>query len=91
MQFIINTTSFKNPFWGTIKETFEKVTRFYETDWIYHAKPVPGSREGVQALKELGFRLVIVTARHQDTKDRSWEWVNKHFPGACGLYTTSST
>ncbi|KAF4572587.1 hypothetical protein EYR36_007095 [Pleurotus pulmonarius] len=71
----------KNPFWGTPAETYEKVKKFYATDRIYQAPPVPGAREGVQSLKDMGFRLVIVTARTQDVAEPSWKWVDKHFPG----------
>lgn len=72
----------KNPYWGTVKEMFDKVGDFYKTDRIYHTTLVPGAREGIQALKDMGFRLIIVTARPEDA-DRSWKWVSKHFPGLC--------
>ncbi|KAJ6626854.1 hypothetical protein B0H10DRAFT_2295792 [Mycena sp. CBHHK59/15] len=71
----------KNPFWGTLQETFEKVKEFYSTDAIFHAIPVPGAREGVQTLIDLGYKLVIVTARTPDVAEASWEWVEKYFPG----------
>ncbi|KAK0456416.1 hypothetical protein EV421DRAFT_1752347 [Armillaria borealis] len=71
----------KNPFWGTPKQTFHKVKAFYETPKIFEAEPVPGAREGTLSLKEMGFKLIIVTARAPDTADQSWIWVNKHFPG----------
>ncbi|KAJ7139714.1 hypothetical protein C8R44DRAFT_765240 [Mycena epipterygia] len=71
----------KNPFWGTPQETFDKVKDFYSTDAIFQAAPVPGAREGVQALKDMGYKLVIVTARTSEIADASWEWVEKHFPG----------
>ncbi|KAG6866031.1 hypothetical protein C0991_009440 [Blastosporella zonata] len=71
----------KNPFWGTPEETFIKVKQFYATDRIFNTSVVPGAREGVQALKDMGFRLVIVTARTEDNADESWEWTNKHYPG----------
>ncbi|TFK36813.1 hypothetical protein BDQ12DRAFT_685924 [Crucibulum laeve] len=71
----------KNPFWGTPKVTFDKVKEFYSTDMIYRTKPVPGAREGVQTLRDMGYRLIIVTARAEDHADESWQWVNKHFPG----------
>ena len=61
--------------------TFDKVKEFYMTDLIYQAKPVPGAKEGVQTLRELGYRLVIVTARAEDHADESWKWVDQHFPG----------
>ncbi|KAJ6604220.1 hypothetical protein DFH09DRAFT_1442244 [Mycena vulgaris] len=72
----------KNPFWGTIQETFDKVKEFYSTDAIFQAIPVPGAREGVQSLKDMGYNLVIVTARTPEVADASWEWVEKYFPGA---------
>ncbi|TFK76771.1 hypothetical protein BDN72DRAFT_754560 [Pluteus cervinus] len=70
----------KNPFWGTVAETFQKVQDFYASHRIYKAKPVPGSREGIQTLRDMGFRLIIVTARSPDVAEHSWEWVNNHFP-----------
>ncbi|KAG7450155.1 uncharacterized protein BT62DRAFT_927464 [Guyanagaster necrorhizus] len=71
----------KNPFWGTPKQTFDKVKAFYQTPRIFQADPVPGAREGTLSLKDMGFKLIIVTARAPDTADESWMWVNKHFPG----------
>ncbi|KAG6844335.1 hypothetical protein H0H87_007693 [Tephrocybe sp. NHM501043] len=78
---VLSQTNQMNPFWGTPQETFIKVKEFYATDRIFNTNIVTGSREGVQALKIMGFRLVIVTARTEDNADESWEWVNKHFPG----------
>lgn len=52
--------------------------------------PIPGAREGIQTLKDMGFRLVIVTARQEDKADESWNWVTKHFPGT-KVSSTDST
>ncbi|PFH54767.1 hypothetical protein AMATHDRAFT_169464 [Amanita thiersii Skay4041] len=71
----------KNPFWGTPAETSKKVKAFYAGDYIYTALPVVGAKEGVQALKDMGYKLIIVTARLEDTADKSWIWVDKYFPG----------
>ncbi|KAK7468584.1 hypothetical protein VKT23_003088 [Stygiomarasmius scandens] len=71
----------KNPYWGGLQETFDKVREFYETKQIFEATPVPGAREGVNTLRDMGFRLVIVTARSTDVKEESWKWVQKWFPG----------
>ncbi|KAJ7462802.1 hypothetical protein B0H11DRAFT_2054418 [Mycena galericulata] len=70
----------KNPFWGTPQETFEKVKEFYSTDAIFQATPVPGAREGIQSLKDMGYNLVIVTARTPEVADATWEWVEKYYP-----------
>lgn len=69
----------KNPFWGSPSVTHGKVRRFYETNWIEHVPPIPGAKEGVVALRRMGYRLVIVTARSKETEHASWKWVNRHF------------
>lgn len=71
----------QNPYWGTLEETFRKVGEYYKAGRIHQTDPVEGAREGIQALKDMGFRLIIVTARLEDAADESWEWVTKHFPG----------
>ncbi|KAK1222901.1 hypothetical protein PQX77_014230 [Marasmius sp. AFHP31] len=71
----------KNPYWGPIQTTFEKVRDYYATRRIFEARPVDGAREGIQALRDMGFRLIIVTARSQDVHEDSWHWVDKWFPG----------
>ncbi|KAM6498390.1 hypothetical protein JOM56_006338 [Amanita muscaria] len=71
----------KNPFWGTPKETMIKVAKFYSTDWIHTTQLVPGAKEGLQALKDMGYRLIIVTARDKLVAVKSRVWVEKYFPG----------
>lgn len=51
------------------------------TDRLDKAPTVPGALEGLTKLKELGFRLVVVTARQRRELDRSVRWIEKHFPG----------
>ena len=52
----------KNPFWGTPEETMAKIKEFYGPDnedyTLLHAPPVPGAREGVQALKDMGYKVI---------------------------------
>ncbi|KAE9383661.1 hypothetical protein BT96DRAFT_1027113 [Gymnopus androsaceus JB14] len=71
----------KNPYWGSLETTHAKVRDFYASMRLFDAAPVPGAREGVQTLRDLGFKLVIVTARGSDIKEDSWKWVEKWFPG----------
>lgn len=71
----------KNPGWGTPDETFRKVEEFYATDRLDKAKPVPGALEALKKLKEMGFRLVVVTARQRRELDRSVRWIETHYPG----------
>ncbi|KAJ6602133.1 hypothetical protein B0H10DRAFT_2027097 [Mycena sp. CBHHK59/15] len=50
--------------------------------WEYGPRlPVPGAREGIQALRDMSYKLVIVTARTAEVADGSWEWVEKYVPG----------
>ncbi|KAJ3835417.1 hypothetical protein F5878DRAFT_628007 [Lentinula raphanica] len=71
----------KNPYWGGLRETYQKVKDFYASMQLYDAAPVPGAREGVQDLRDMGYKLIVVTARGSDVKEESWDWVNKWFPG----------
>lgn len=70
----------QNPGWGTPDETFRKVEEFYETDRLDKALPISGALEGLKKLKELGFRIVVVTARQKRELDRSVRWIEKHYP-----------
>ena len=81
MRSAFSNAKIKNPFWGTLKETFENVEDFHSTDRIFAARPVPGAHEGVTFLRNRGYKLVIVTARAQNSEEQSWKWVTKHFPG----------
>lgn len=71
----------KNPFWGTPYSTRSKVRAFYTSGGMTQTQPVPGAREGVEALCALGYRLIIVTARGKDSHADSWAWVERWFPG----------
>lgn len=44
-------------------------------------QPIEGAQEGTAALRRLGYRLIIITARNEHVRDASWEWAQRHFPG----------
>ncbi|KAH0838550.1 hypothetical protein J3R83DRAFT_6869 [Lanmaoa asiatica] len=71
----------KNPCWGPPPQTHRKVRDFYATDWVSSILPIEGAQEGTAALRRLGYRLVIITARNEHVRDASWEWTQRHFPG----------
>ncbi|KAG8220059.1 hypothetical protein J3R82DRAFT_1076 [Butyriboletus roseoflavus] len=71
----------KNPCWGPPAQTHKKVRDFYATDWVSSILPIDGAQEGTAALRRLGYRLVIITARNEHVRDTSWEWTKRHFPG----------
>ena len=44
-------------------------------------KPIDGALDGLKTLRSLGYRLVIVTARHQTEQKATQEWVDTYYPG----------
>jgi len=63
-------------------ETMRKVREFYASSEFRYAPLVEGATEGVRALRQLGFRLVIVTARSKNMTELTENLVRTHFPGA---------
>lgn len=68
-----------------IAETMEKVKEFYESSDFTDGYIVDGAVEGVWALRKLGFRLVIVTARSTTMAQQTESWVRANFPGELNL------
>lgn len=71
----------RNPGWGSPKETSHKVKEYYKTDRLDNALPISDALDGVRKLKEMGFKLVVITARPSHERERSLYWVDRHFPG----------
>jgi len=71
----------QNPGWGSREETRQKILDFL-SDRLLSILPVPGAREGVQELRNMGYRLVVVTAREKQHAALSCRWLNLHFFGA---------
>ncbi|KZT06302.1 uncharacterized protein LAESUDRAFT_726129 [Laetiporus sulphureus 93-53] len=71
----------RNPYWGSPDETFRKVEEFYQTPRLYEAPPIEGAHEGLQALKDMGFNLVVVTARQVRELERTENWIATHYHG----------
>jgi len=60
----------------------DKVNEFYDTDQLKHADPVPGSLDALNHLHEMGYGLIIVTARTVVYELNSTvTWLDKHFNG----------
>ncbi|KAH9966768.1 hypothetical protein BC827DRAFT_1124026 [Russula dissimulans] len=85
------STWYKNPGWGTIVTTAEKVAEFYDTDELQHAVPMPGSFDALNRLREMGYDLIIVTARSfLPELESTIIWVGKHFDGIfCNIVFSS--
>jgi len=71
----------KNPGWGTPRETLNKVQAFYASDAFRELRPIPGAKEHLQALKANGHHIVIVTARGHSQQSMTEEWLRRWYPG----------
>ena len=59
-----------------------KVKEFYDTDQLKDADPVPGSSDALNRLREIGYRLAIMTARLVTSElESTLIWIDKHFDG----------
>lgn len=63
-------------------EALDKVKQFYAADELRHAKPVPGAHNGLKTLRDMGFSLIVVSARIMASEaDSTEKWLEKHFDG----------
>ena len=63
-------------------ETLDKVKQFYAADELRYAKPVPGAHDCLKTLRDMGFSLIVVTARIMASEaDSTEKWLEKHFDG----------
>lgn len=42
--------------------------------------PVPGAREGLLKLKEMGYTLIVITARSESQREGTEKWLETHLP-----------
>jgi uncharacterized HAD superfamily protein len=64
---------------GTQEEAVNKVFKFYETEEFTNVEVIKGAKNAVHALKQQ-HELVIVTARPEDLRNKTEEWIHRHFP-----------
>ena len=65
---------------GTRDEAIRKVHEFYVTDHFANVRPVAGSIDAVDKLKENGHELFIITGRQENIIKETEKWIKKHFP-----------
>ncbi|MGM5484388.1 MAG: 5' nucleotidase, NT5C type [Nanobdellota archaeon] len=66
---------------GEDKEGFlRKLKPLFSSDALEELNPLPGA---VESLKELSRKheLIIVTARQEKNKEKTYNWIDKHLPG----------
>jgi 5'(3')-deoxyribonucleotidase len=78
--------------WGGSKdEAVQKVREFIKSEYFLNILPVPGACEALLYLKQLGYKLFIVTGREDYTKEITQAWIQKHFSGIfSGIYHTNA-
>ena len=62
-------------------ETSEKLQAFFNSISYLGCEPVAHASEGLVALKALGYRLKVVTARNYDHRAETYEWLDIYLPG----------
>lgn len=55
-------------------------SQFCDEGLYARGQPVAGAREGLQELKDMGYRLVIITARPESSREVSEDWLAKYMP-----------
>jgi hypothetical protein len=81
----------KNPGFGTPTETMKKIEEFLLSEHVNDLAPIEGAQRGTKALKDAGYRLVVITARMHQIADNSIQWLEKNFPGIFDtVYFTSA-
>jgi uncharacterized HAD superfamily protein len=64
---------------GTRDEAVAKIEKFFKTHHFDNIKPVLGAKDGVSFLKN-DHDLCIITSRPDSIKEKTREWICKHFP-----------
>ncbi|WVW83660.1 hypothetical protein I302_105681 [Kwoniella bestiolae CBS 10118] len=66
--------------WGTPEETVGMVAKLYQGGLYMRAPPVEGAKEGLGRLKELGYNLIIITARSENQRTGTEDWIAEYLP-----------
>lgn len=66
--------------WGVSEEEeVKRVFDFYQSPEHWNALPMAGAVEGVKNLRQK-HNLFIITSKPENLKDKTLEWLDKHFP-----------
>jgi uncharacterized HAD superfamily protein len=64
----------KNNLWLKVYRYIDKTWAFINHNW---RTPIPGSKEGLQKLKDKGYKLVFITSRQGYLRDITTWWLRK--------------
>src|SRR3989338_10775887 len=65
---------------GTREETIEKFSEFGKSDHFHGILPVMGTYNGIADLSTVADRLVIITARDEEMREVTEQWISDHLP-----------
>ncbi|WVO22348.1 uncharacterized protein IAS62_003678 [Cryptococcus decagattii] len=66
--------------WGNPEETVSMVSKLYQNGLYMRAPPVPGAKEALQKLKDMGYCLIIITARSESQREGTEDWIMEYLP-----------
>ncbi|KAL7421764.1 hypothetical protein Q5752_003535 [Cryptotrichosporon argae] len=66
--------------WGDHQRTVEMVQELTVAGLYERARPVPGAKAGLERLKAMGYRLIIITARAERQRAATEDWIAEHMP-----------
>jgi uncharacterized HAD superfamily protein len=61
------------------EEVKQRIGEYYADDSHWNTTPMPGAVSAVQKLRSLNHKLVIVTAKPDTLREKTHEWLLKHF------------
>ncbi|CAN8061964.1 unnamed protein product [Agarophyton chilense] len=65
---------------GNDRQAVEKVHAFFETPHFKNISVIPGARDALPQLRELGFDIVVVTSRQFKIAQETRDWLATNFP-----------
>ncbi|KAK8864211.1 hypothetical protein IAR55_001457 [Kwoniella newhampshirensis] len=75
-----NYLYWKNRGWTTPEETVGMVQLLYRKGLYMRAPPVPGAKEALHKLKHMGYNLIIITARSENQREGTEDWIAQYLP-----------
>lgn len=85
----MTSTNFEEIWGGTREEAVKKIHDFHFSPYGLNTPSIEGAREVLEKLKKNN-ELFVITARNDETRKISGEWVEKNFPGIfSGIYFTN--
>lgn len=71
----------QNRGWGTPEETMTKIKHLYSMGLYTRSLPIDGALDGLRRLRDLGFRLILVTARSESQRESTEKWLEQYYKG----------